>query len=74
MERPTVLHQGAVKGILRYVKGTLNYGLRYTQGRGDYMLSGFSDSDLAGHIVDRKSTGGMDFNLDESLITWVSQK
>lgn len=38
------------------------------------MLSGFSDSDLAGNIEDRKSTGGMVFYLNESLITWVSQK
>ena len=74
MERHTVLHQNAVKRIMRYVKGTLNYGLVYTRGRGDYMLSGFSDSDLAGDVVDRKSTGGMAFYLDESLITRVSQK
>ncbi|XP_074322759.1 secreted RxLR effector protein 161-like [Apium graveolens] len=74
MERPTVLYLNAVKRIMRYVKGTLNYGLVYARGRGDYMLSGFSDSDLAGDIVDRKSTGGMAFYLDESLITWVSQK
>ncbi|XP_074341959.1 secreted RxLR effector protein 161-like [Apium graveolens] len=74
MERPTTLHQQAVKRILRYVQGTINYGLVYTKGHGDYILSGFSDSDLAGDMVDRKSTGGMDFYLDESLITWGSQK
>ena len=74
MERPTVLHQNAVKRILRYVQGTLDYGLVYHKGRGNYLLSGFSDSDLAGNVDDRKSTGGMAFYLDESLITWVSQK
>lgn len=35
---------------------------------------GYSDSDLAGNVDDRRSTGGMEFYLDESLITWVSQK
>lgn len=74
MERPTELHQNAVKRILRYVKGTMEYGLVYSRGAGNYLLSGFSDSDLAGNIDDRKSTGGMVFYLDESLITWVSQK
>ena len=54
MERPTTLHQNAVKRILRYVKGTLNYGLVYNRGRGNYLLSGFSDSDLAGNVDDRK--------------------
>lgn len=74
MERPTTLHLNAVKRILRYVQGTLNYGLVYTKARGDYLLTGFSDSDLAGNVDDRKSTGGMAFYLNESLITWVSQK
>ncbi|XP_074341956.1 secreted RxLR effector protein 161-like [Apium graveolens] len=74
IERPTTLYQQAVKRIITYVQGTINYGLVYTKGHGDYMLSGFSDSDLAGDMVDRKSTGGMAFYLDESLITWVSLK
>lgn len=74
MERPTELHMNAVKRICRYGKGTLCYGLLYKRGRCDYMLSGFSDSDMAGSMDDRKSTGGMAFYLDENLITWVSQK
>lgn len=74
MERPTTLHQNAVKRILCYVKGTLNYGLIFAKGRGNYLLTGYLDSDLAGNIDDRKSTGGMAFYLDESLITWVSKK
>lgn len=74
MERPTVVHENAVKRIFRYVKGTLDYGLVYSKGSGNYILSGFSDSDLAGNLEDRKSTGGMAFYLNESLITWVSQK
>ncbi|XP_074373449.1 secreted RxLR effector protein 161-like [Apium graveolens] len=31
-------------------------------------------SDLDGNIVDRKSTGGVTFYLNDSLITWISQK
>ena len=37
-------------------------------------LQDFSDSDLAGNPDDRRSTGGVVFYLNESLITWVSQK
>lgn len=74
MERPTVLHMSAVKRIFRYIKGTLHYGLVYAKGTGDYMLAGYSDSDSAGNIEDRRSTGGMAFYLNKSLITWVSQK
>ncbi|KAL8107456.1 hypothetical protein AgCh_024022 [Apium graveolens] len=74
MERPTALHHNVVKRILRYVKGTVGYGLVYTKRAGNNLLSGYSDSDLAGNIEDRRSTSGMAFYLDENLITWVSQK
>lgn len=53
MERPTVLHMNAVKRILRYIKGTVEFGLIYTKGAGDYLLSGYSDSDLAGNVEDK---------------------
>lgn len=74
MERPTVQHLNAVKRILRYVNGTKEYGLVYTENFGNHLLSGYSDSDLRGSVNDRKSTGGMAFYLSDSLITWVSQK
>lgn len=74
MERPTVLHQAAVKRILRYIKGTTNYGLIYSKGTGNHLLEGYSDSDLAGNTEDRRSTGAMAFYLNDNLITWVSQK
>ncbi|XP_074337618.1 secreted RxLR effector protein 161-like [Apium graveolens] len=74
MERPTALHHNAVKRILCYVKGTVGYGLVYTKRGGNNLLSGYSDSDLAGNIEDGRSTSGMAFYLDENLITWVSQK
>lgn len=74
MENPTVTHQNAVKRIMRYVKGTLEFGLVYSQKGGNNILSGYSDSNLAGDLDDRKSTGGMVFYLNESVITWVSQK
>lgn len=46
----------------------------YTKESGNNILSGYSDNDLAGEIDDRRSTGGMVFYLNESVITWVSQK
>jgi hypothetical protein len=38
------------------------------------VLVGYSDSDHASDIVGRRSTGGMAFYLNESLITWNSHK
>lgn len=74
MERPTVTHLDAAKRILRYIQGTLSYGLVYTKEGGNNVLTGYSDSDLAGNLDDWKSTGAMAFYLNESLVTWVSQK
>ncbi|KAL8110234.1 hypothetical protein AgCh_026086 [Apium graveolens] len=74
MEKPTMVHQNAVKRILRYVQGTLHFGLVYSKSNGNNIVTGFADSDLAGNMDDRRSTGGMCFYLNESLVTWVSQK
>ncbi|KAL7617031.1 hypothetical protein Lser_V15G00150 [Lactuca serriola] len=73
MERPTKQHQVAVKHILRYVKGTVDYGLSYTKGRKNCVI-GYTNSDLARDVEDRKSTSGMAFYLDNNLVTWSSQK
>jgi hypothetical protein len=62
MEMPKSSHWAAVNQILRYVVGTLNYGCKYTRsGTSEPVLLGFSDSDLAGDIDDRKSTSGSAF-------------
>lgn len=74
METPTSVHLNDAKRIMRYVKGTLDFGLIYAEDSRNNMLTGYSDSDLAGQVDDRKSTGGMPFYLNESFITWVSQK
>lgn len=74
MERPTVMHFKAVKQILRYIKGTMDYGLVYAAGTGALKITGYTDSDLAGDLDDRRSTGGMAFYINQSLVAWSSQK
>jgi hypothetical protein len=60
MEEPREEHLTAVKRILRYIAGTMNWGVTYTPGEGgEPCLMGFSDSDMAGDQDDRKSTSGM---------------
>ena len=57
MEAPTCLHMKTAKRILRYVKGTLDYGLFYSSSK-NFNLVGYSDSDWGVDIDDRKSTSG----------------
>jgi hypothetical protein len=47
-------HWIAAKHVLRYICGTINYGLRYTA-FSDIQLHGFTDSDWAGSAEDRKT-------------------
>lgn len=44
MHKPTSIHQGATKHLLRYLTGTIDFGIFYKRS-GDQMLHGFSDSD-----------------------------
>lgn len=75
MERPIVEHLNVVKRILRYVSGTLSLGCFYGRKNGkETELVGYSDSDLAGDVDDRKSTSGAVFYLGSSLVAWISQK
>lgn len=74
MERPTELHQQALKHILRYVAGTIDHGLVYTRREEATVLTGYSDSNLAGDVDDRRSTSGVVFYFYGNVITWSSQK
>ncbi|KAM0001541.1 putative RNA-directed DNA polymerase [Helianthus debilis subsp. tardiflorus] len=73
MEKPKENHLLAVKHILRYIKGSVHYGLKYRSG-GDGKLLGYSDSSFGTDLVDRRGTTGTVFYLSNNLITWSSQK
>jgi hypothetical protein len=67
-------HQQAVKRIICYVVGTLDYGLYYPRCPGEAHLVGYSDSDYAGDIDTSKSTSGILFLFGKSLVSWQSVK
>ena len=75
-EAPREEHLVAVKRILCYVAGTRGWGVRYCTGRGKEKLElvGYSDSDMAGDVDDRKSTSGMIYFLSGGAICWQSIK
>ena len=58
---------------MRYLKGTLDYGLCYT-GDHDFRLYGYTDSDWAGSASDRKSTSRCCFSLGSAMTSWKSRK
>ena len=70
---PTKRHWTGVKRILRYLKSTSDLGLHFTSNDVDDLV-GYSDSDWAGDLDDRKSTSGYLFKLCGAPISWRSKK
>ena len=65
-----------LKHVFRYILGTLDYSLTFRKSVDGLRLIGFSDSDWAGSLGDRKSTSGYVFQLDHDgpTISWKSKK
>jgi len=73
MEKPKETHWQAAKRIMRYVKGTKRYGIFYTVSECSDLV-GYTDSDWAGSVDDRKSTSGYVFHIGSGAISWASKK
>ncbi|KAM6587036.1 hypothetical protein CsatA_009641 [Cannabis sativa] len=73
MHAPLESHWKTVKRILRYLKGTLDYGIDMSHST-SLDLVGFCDADWASDIDDRRSTTGFCVYLGSNLICWSSKK
>ena len=73
MEKPYSNHWEVAKRILRYVRGTIDYGIFY-KANTLVDLIGYTDSDLAGSIDDSRSTSGYVFHLGSGAVSWSSKK
>ena len=67
------IHFQAAKRIVRYIKGTIDYGLRFCQVK-NFTLHGYSDSDWAGCVDDMRSTSGYCFSFGSAIFSWCSKK
>lgn len=66
-------HWNQLKAVLRYLKGTINFGLHYNC-KTDEVLHGFADSDWANDQIDRRSTTGYLFKVFGNTVIWTSKK
>ncbi|KAM2808794.1 hypothetical protein PS2_043635 [Malus domestica] len=70
---PGETHWIAAKKVLRYLQRTKEFMLMY--GREDCLeIVGYTDSDLAGDLDERKSTGGYIFMMKGGAVSWKSAK
>ncbi|PKI49294.1 hypothetical protein CRG98_030312 [Punica granatum] len=68
MHKSSVTHWLVVKRILRYIKGTITYGLHLRPGSIS-SLHGYSDADWAGNPDDRRSVSGFIIFLGSNPIS-----
>ena len=73
MENPTQLHLQLAKRVLRYIQGTIEFGIFYKKGGSDKLIA-YTDSDYAGDVGDRKSTTGNVFLFGSGVVSWCSKK
>nr|KYP59937.1 hypothetical protein KK1_015383 [Cajanus cajan] len=73
MQKPSQIHYGTGKRILRYLQGTREFGIWYKTMTKSRMI-GYTDSDWAGSIDDMKSTSGCAFSLGSGFFSWASKK
>ena len=69
---PTDIHLTATKRIIRYINGTLNFGVLLQPG--PISLSTFSDSDWSNDPFDKRSTTSFIAYLGYNPITWSAKK
>ena len=73
MVKPHENHWNEAKTVLRYIKGTLDYGIKYTDAS-DVELTGYSDFDWVGNLDDQRSTTGYVFSIGSGVVLWNSKK
>ena len=77
MQKPGKTHWDALQCILRYLKGTIDYRLVYTNTAHENNridLQVYCDSDWAGNLSDRKSMTGYVIMINGTAIGWRSTK
>ena len=73
MQKPCEGHWSVAKRVLKYLKGTQDFGLKYTQ-VGNFSLIGYSDSEFYGYKKTRVFTSGYTMSLGLGDVSWRSRK
>ncbi|CAM9000112.1 unnamed protein product [Rhodiola kirilowii] len=69
---PSTHHWEAIRRVLKYLKGTINYGLVYAGCPS--VLEGYTDASWITNLEDHSSTSGWVFLFGRGAISWASKK
>ncbi|KAK6123380.1 hypothetical protein DH2020_042881 [Rehmannia glutinosa] len=73
MSNPGMVHWNALKWLLRYLRHSTDYCLKFSKCENGVVLKGYVDSNYANDKDNRKSTTSYVFTLCGSCISWKSQ-
>ncbi|GKB55675.1 hypothetical protein Tco_0911861 [Tanacetum coccineum] len=73
LAKPIEKHLHAVKRIFKYLRGTVNRGLRYPNDSSIALIA-YADADHAGFQDTRRSTFGSMQLLGDRLVSWSSKR
>jgi hypothetical protein len=73
MHDPREPHLALIKRVLRYIKGTLDYGLKILRCSTSDLVA-YSDADWAGCPDTRRSTSGYAVFFGDNLVSWSSKR
>jgi hypothetical protein len=73
LHNPMTEHMSIVKRILRYVQGTIKWGLKISKDD-QLMVYAFAGANWAGCRDDRRSTGGFAVFVGCNLVSWCAKK
>ncbi|XP_039002845.1 uncharacterized mitochondrial protein AtMg00810-like [Hibiscus syriacus] len=74
MHKPCEQHLVAVKSVLRYLNGTLDYGLAFFPSLENLQLIAFADVYWGGSVDEKRSISGSCVYLSGNLVIWGSRK
>ena len=74
MSNPSKDHWLGIKRLLRYIKGTLTYGLKFVANKNECDLHDYADPNWAGDVDTRRSISGYIFKVADATISWSSKK
>jgi histone deacetylase 1/2 len=73
MHDPRAPHLQLLKRVLRYLRGTMNYGLHINKSASSEIVA-YSDADWAGCPDTRRSTSGYCVFIGNNLVAWSSKR
>ena len=74
LSNPSIEHWTQAKRVLRYLKGTIDLGIKYSADAKTPHPYAYSDADWGADLSDRRSVSGYVFKLANGPIAWSSKK